>query len=52
MRGFLLFGMLAGVMAVLLGVALSFEADLPLGAAVVAGGALTLLPGVLVRRRA
>jgi ABC-type Mn2+/Zn2+ transport system permease subunit len=51
MRGFLVLGVLGGVTAVVLGVALSFEADLPLGAAVVAGAALTLLPGVLVRRR-
>jgi zinc transport system permease protein len=52
MRAFLLLGMVAGVAAVILGVVLSFEADLPLGAAVVAGAAATLLPGACVRRRA
>jgi ABC-type Mn2+/Zn2+ transport system permease subunit len=51
MRAYLVIGMGAGLAAVVLGVVLSFEADLPLGAAVVAGAAATLLPGALVRRR-
>jgi ABC-type Mn2+/Zn2+ transport system permease subunit len=51
MDGFFVLSSLAGFLSVLLGVVLSFEADLPLGASVVAGAALLLLPG-LARRLA
>ncbi|MBL8857767.1 MAG: metal ABC transporter permease [Planctomycetes bacterium] len=40
-----------GALAVLLGVVISFELDLPLGASVVAAAALTLLPGFAAARR-
>ena len=49
MERFLLLASLSGLAAVVLGVVLSFELDLPLGASVVAGAALLLLPG-LARR--
>jgi len=54
MDRFFLLSSLAGLLAVLIGVVLSFEADLPLGAAVVAGAGLLLLPrvGLLLARRA
>ena len=50
MTAFFSLSMLSGTAAVLLGVLLSFEADLPLGASVVAASAATLLPGVVFRR--
>ena len=40
---------LAGLLAVVLGVVLSFEVDLPLGASIVAGAAVLLLPGLVHR---
>ena len=49
MDRFFVLSSLAGIGAVLLGVVLSFEADLPLGAAIVAGAGVLLVPG-LVRR--
>jgi ABC-type Mn2+/Zn2+ transport system permease subunit len=52
MGGYLRLSAAAGAAAVLLGVVLSFEADLPLGASVVAAASLTLLPGALLRRAA
>jgi len=39
-----------GVVSVVVGVVLSFELDLPLGPAVVAAAALTLVPGAILRR--
>jgi zinc transport system permease protein len=52
MGSFLSLAALVGVGAALLGVALSFEADLPLGASVVAAAAVLLVPGFLLRREA
>jgi ABC-type Mn2+/Zn2+ transport system permease subunit len=49
MRSYLALAAGAGVAAVWLGVVLSFEADLPLGASVVVAAVATLLPGALRR---
>ncbi len=51
MQGYLTLSICAGVAAVAFGVVLSFEADLPLGAAVVTAACATLLPGALRRAR-
>jgi zinc transport system permease protein len=51
MGGYLASSAGAGVAAVLLGVVLSFEADLPLGASVVSAASLALVPGALLGRR-
>jgi ABC-type Mn2+/Zn2+ transport system permease subunit len=50
MRAYLSLSVAAGLAAVLLGVLFSFEADLPLGASVVAAAFVTLLPGALFGR--
>ncbi len=50
MRGYLRLASAFGVAAVLLGVAASFELDLPLGAAITGAAALLLVPGGLLRR--
>ncbi|MFN0008876.1 MAG: metal ABC transporter permease [Planctomycetota bacterium] len=52
MASFLVLSSLSGLVAVVLGIAASFELDLPLGAAIVGVAALELLPGLLVRPRA
>jgi len=49
MERFFLLSSAAGLLAVVLGVALSFQLDLPLGASVVAGAAFLLLPGLGLR---
>lgn len=49
MERFFLLSALAGIAAVVLGVVFSFELDLPLGASIVGGAALLLLPGLLLR---
>lgn len=51
MHGFLLLSQLLGVAAVIGGTVISFELDLPLGAAMVGAAGITLLPGLLVARR-
>lgn len=50
MRGYLRLASAFGVGAVLLGVAASFEFDLPLGAAITGAAAVLLVPGGLLRR--
>jgi zinc transport system permease protein len=52
MGGFLALSSLAGLAAAVLGMVLSFWADLPLGASIVAAAGLSLVPGVLGRARA
>lgn len=50
MRGYVRLASGFGVAAVLLGVAASFEFDLPLGAAITGAAAVLLLPGLAARR--
>jgi len=52
MGAFLALSSGAGLLAALLGTTLSFQADLPLGAAIVASAGLTLLPAALRRASA
>jgi len=52
MGRFLVLSSLIGLVSVGLGVVLSFELDLPLGAAIVAASLILLLPGACLRRRA
>jgi ABC-type Mn2+/Zn2+ transport system permease subunit len=49
MRQFQLLSAAGGLFSVVAGVVLSFELDLPLGAAIVASGGLLLLPGFVLR---
>lgn len=49
MRQFQLLSALGGLFSVLVGIAISFEFDLPLGAAIVAAGGLLLLPSFVWR---
>jgi len=49
MRQFQLLSAAGGLFSVVAGVGLSFELDLPLGAAIVAAGGLLLLPGFVLR---
>ena len=49
MGGFLALSSAAGLVAALVGTLLSFEADLPLGASIVAAAGITVLPGALRR---
>jgi ABC-type Mn2+/Zn2+ transport system permease subunit len=49
MGAFLVLAALFGVGAALAGVLLSFEADLPLGASIVAAAGISLVPGALRR---
>ncbi|NOT30290.1 MAG: iron chelate uptake ABC transporter family permease subunit, partial [Planctomycetes bacterium] len=50
MSQFFLLATTVGVASVALGITLSFQADLPFGASVVAASAVLLLPGLLPRR--
>lgn len=51
MTGFYVIASILGVVAVVLGVVISFEFDFPLGPSIVAAAALQLIPGVLFARR-
>lgn len=51
MQQFYLWSALGGLLSVLIGIVLSFEMDLPLGASIVAAAGLLLLPGLLRARQ-